>query len=445
MRFTYVLLKILTIVCFSSSATAIERDLFAFQNGVHFKTTEERIKVLKELGYHGIGSARPDDLTNRLNLYSTSGLKIYSIYVGTKLNSGGTQVPEKIKKAIAALKGSGAFVELYVQGNTKQQTDEDAVAFVRNVADLAKESRLKVVLYPHANFYIDTLSDAARIAKLVDRPNVGAMFNLCHFLKVEPKSNLEEELTKAKPYLWRVSLNGAETGGTNWQQLIQPLGKGSYDVNNVLHLLDKLEFKGAVGIQCYNIKGDARTNLQQTIDAWRQMHGEEAPSEGAQNAVKDFRTRLVKINTKPVSVSTEIFALCRGLTNEELAGMRQSGTGPHFLTSINVYANELAKPEFDKQKPEKFAVGSVIIKEKAETHSYGFNFPGVSGKKGIGGMIKREPGYDSDNGDWEYFYQDEAGRLVSGKMKNCITCHSGTKQSDYVFGSWKNRSSLPGF
>ena len=32
--------------------------VFAFQNGVHFKTVKERIKVLKELGYDGIGSAK---------------------------------------------------------------------------------------------------------------------------------------------------------------------------------------------------------------------------------------------------------------------------------------------------------------------------------------------------------------------------------------------------
>ena len=32
--------------------------VFAFQNGVHFKTVKERINVLKELGYDGIGSAK---------------------------------------------------------------------------------------------------------------------------------------------------------------------------------------------------------------------------------------------------------------------------------------------------------------------------------------------------------------------------------------------------
>ena len=32
--------------------------VYSFQNGVHFKTTAERVKVLKELGYDGIGSAK---------------------------------------------------------------------------------------------------------------------------------------------------------------------------------------------------------------------------------------------------------------------------------------------------------------------------------------------------------------------------------------------------
>ena len=56
--------------------------VFAFQNGVHFKTVKERIKVLKELGYDGIGSAKlsPSDLPlpQRLKLYDEAGLKLFS-------------------------------------------------------------------------------------------------------------------------------------------------------------------------------------------------------------------------------------------------------------------------------------------------------------------------------------------------------------------------------
>ena len=257
---------------FLSSLQAIERDLFVFQNGVHFSTSAERIAVLKALGYDGIGSARPGDLANRVEAYSAADLSFFSVYVGAKLQGEGMTVPEQIVKSIAELKGSGTVIELFVQGSKKANTDDEAVAFVRKVAALAEESQLKVVLYPHSNFYIDKLSDAVRIANKADRKNVGVMFNLCHFLKVEPTSDLASELKAAGDLLWRVSLSGASKGGKQWSELIQPLGKGDYDVRAVLDLLDQVGYKGPVGLQCYGIKGDCRVNLKQSISAWVDFH-----------------------------------------------------------------------------------------------------------------------------------------------------------------------------
>ncbi len=63
-------------------------------------------------------------------------------------------------------------------------------------------------------------------------------------------------------------------------------------------------------------------------------------------------------------------------------------------------------------------------------------------------MIKREAGYDSDNGNWEYvkIAYDESvdykthpyGKLPSegenrGKLSSCIGCHSGASGGDYLF------------
>jgi hypothetical protein len=67
-------------------------------------------------------------------------------------------------------------------------------------------------------------------------------------------------------------------------------------------------------------------------------------------------------------------------------------------------------------------------------------------RDGIGGMVKRQPGYDPEHGDWEYFYVELAselpkrrpikGRSATGRLANCIDCHSYTAETDYVFGTW---------
>ena len=250
--------------------------VYAFQNGVHFKSAEERVKVLKELGYDGIGSAKLSQnalpLPQRLKLYDEAGLKLFSFYVGGKLGTNGHSYGKEISQAIKDLKGRDTILELYVQGSKKANTDEQAVAFVRELADQAKDSGLRIVLYPHAGFYVDTLGVAVRVARKCKRKNVGVMFNLCHYLKVEPKTNLKAALTEAKPLLWQVSTCGAEKGGRSWGQLIQTLDRGSYDQAALFQMLRELGFNGNVGFQCYAIGGDSRENLKRSIAAWNKLH-----------------------------------------------------------------------------------------------------------------------------------------------------------------------------
>lgn len=249
--------------------------LFAFQNGVHFKTPEERARVLKELGYDGIGSANPsagEELQQRLKIYDDAKLKLFSFYVGGKLGARGHTYNPVITEMITGLKGRDTVIELYVQGSKTNNTDEQAVAFVREIADQARQSGLKVVLYPHAGFYIDRIGDAVRVAKKCKRENVGVMFNLCHFLHVEPKSDLKAALENAKPLLWRASISGAESGGRSWGQLIQTLDRGSYKQAGVLELLRGVGFDGVIGLQCYAIGGDSRDNLKRSMQAWRKLH-----------------------------------------------------------------------------------------------------------------------------------------------------------------------------
>ncbi len=240
--------------------------LFAFQNGVKFRTVEERVKVLKELGYDGIGSARPGDLAKRWKLYEAAGLKIHSIYVGATLQPDGFKLQDGLEEAIRQLEGRDTVVEFTLRGH---RSDEQAVAATRRVADLAAKSGLKVVLYPHAGFHVATLGDAVRIARLSQRKNVGAMFNLCHFLMVEPKSDLRKTLEAARPYLWRASTCGAEPGTKSWKTLIQPLDVGSFDQVKLLAALRDLGFRGPMGLQCYAIPGVARVNLKRSAEAWR--------------------------------------------------------------------------------------------------------------------------------------------------------------------------------
>jgi len=243
---------------------------YPFQNGVKFGPVEDGVRAAKELGYQGIGSVNPRDLASFMTACESEGLKVFSIYSGGKVNADGFEYGKEVGEAIALLEGTDALVELNVQRGT-HPNDEQAVAFVREIAGLAKDAGLKVVLYPHAGFHIERVDHAVRIAKATRLDNVGVAFNLCHFLKVQPGEDLATTLRNANPWLWSVSINGADVDGTEWNTLIRPLDEGTFDQAALLRMLREMDYRGAVGLQCFGIKIDARENLSRSMAAWRRF------------------------------------------------------------------------------------------------------------------------------------------------------------------------------
>jgi hypothetical protein len=51
----------------------------------------------------------------------------------------------------------------------------------------------------------------------------------------------------------------------------------------------------------------------------------------------------------------------------------------------------------------------------------------------IGGVRKRESGFDPVNGDWEYFYPEKSGRFSLGKLSHCSGRHQQTRKRDDVY------------
>ena len=265
MRFLVSLLCSLLLVPISVGETTA---IYPFQNAVNSLPPSEGARLAKELGYQGIGSIYPNGLAAYQAACKAEGLNVYSIYVDSKVNDDGFEIDKDIAAAITLLKGTDVLVELNVQRG-KEPNDDQAIALVRHVADMAKESGLKVVLYPHLNFHIERFEHALKIAKATERNNVGVAFNLCHFLKIQPNDDLPALLAEAKPLLWSVSVCGADTDGKDWNSLIRPLDEGTFDQAALLRTLEGIGYKGAVGLQCFNIRIAPRDHLARSIIAWR--------------------------------------------------------------------------------------------------------------------------------------------------------------------------------
>lgn len=70
-----------------------------------------------------------------------------------------------------------------------------------------------------------------------------------------------------------ISINGADTGNTKemgWDQLIQPIGEGTFDTYKLVKLAKDNGYEGPFGLQCYNIKQDCETALSKSMDTWHE-------------------------------------------------------------------------------------------------------------------------------------------------------------------------------
>ena len=252
---------------------------FAFDNAAtddKHKTPKEQVALLKELGYDGISSRGGKGLKEMADELDKNGLRLFTVYLGITVDPDQPAYGKELTDAIEVLKGRNAMLWLYIQSKKYKPSDPDgderAEEIIGEIAKMAAESKVRVALYPHTGFWLERVEDAIRVAKKVNRPDVGVTFNLCHWLRVDDEKNMKSLIEKAMPHLFVVTINGADSGGRDWKTLIQTLDRGTFDMRKFLKTLADSGYTGPIGFQGYGIGGEAHDNLKRTMSAWREMN-----------------------------------------------------------------------------------------------------------------------------------------------------------------------------
>jgi sugar phosphate isomerase/epimerase len=149
---------------------------------------------------------------------------------------------------------------------------EMAVQNLHEMSDDAKKYGLGgVAPYMHIGNWIETIDDNLRIAKAVDRPNVGVMFHLHHWQAVgnRDQAKLRADLTKAKPYLMIVVIQGTD----NDEATHKIVGEGSFDMAPLVRTLREMDYQGPLGTMGYTQSGDIPGKLKRAYQAWVKIKG----------------------------------------------------------------------------------------------------------------------------------------------------------------------------
>lgn len=117
------------------------------------------------------------------------------------------------------------------------------------------------------------------------------------------------------------------------------------------------------------------------------------------------------------------------ITGDETGFLGNVHGGPSGIREV--YVNSVGKSVSDGNAGLPYPVGTIIVKE-----SYAVKNGEKDKLKDVTIMVKRESGYDSENGDWEYLMTNAALKIRSqGRIKMCSDCHAGAADADYVFTS----------
>ena len=157
-----------------------------------------------------------------------------------------------------------------------------------------------------------------------------------------------------------------------------------------------------------------------------------APAEPTFETIMASYTAWTKRTDQPVSISAEIFGLCRPPTATE-TDFQNSVHGKNL--ALLDWVNPEAAAGFTAGDASPFPVGAAIVKEKLAAGTDGIELVAR------GFMIKRAAGFNPAAGDWDFAYWEPALGIVSDTTSSaaCAGCHASSHASDFVFfdESWR--------
>jgi sugar phosphate isomerase/epimerase len=264
-------------------AQKLPNEFFVFHNIISgdntHKSYDSQVSLVKANGFDGIEIGSEESFEEMIAAIDNNKFKCSSFYVKLKVED--KYIDPALQSAIKKLKDMGTVISPHIvrgtpsPGGPTSAEDAAIVELLKELSTLCAEFGLQIALYPHWNFYMETTSHALDLVKKVNRKNVGLGFNLCHWLATtneQQRVDLYPHLRTLRPHLKIMSVNGANNvismKQTIWDDYILPLGQGSFDTKALVEFMTgELGYRGPIGIQAFNIKGDRTALLQSTADA----------------------------------------------------------------------------------------------------------------------------------------------------------------------------------
>jgi sugar phosphate isomerase/epimerase len=231
---------------------------------------QSQCEMLAELGYDGItvsawGGTPMTDLALLPTVKAQHGLDVSALY--TVLHEGRNDAV--LRRIIESVEGV-SLIELAVQSSLNGSGA--ILDFIASVLPIAERRGLRIVLYPHLRHVTQTTSEVVALCEHFSHPLLGASFNGYHWYASQ-EGQLDQRLAALQPWLMQVVLSGSTLSPLGWGGVatMEPLDRGELDNVAVLAALDRVGYRGSLGILGWDYCGDVYTKLQRCLTTLRGM------------------------------------------------------------------------------------------------------------------------------------------------------------------------------
>ena len=226
---------------------------------------EDRAAMLKRLGFkHFAYDYRAEHVPTfdaEMKALRANGIQLTAFWFPAALN-------KEARTILDVLKRHDVKTQLWITMNDPAPADKEQAAKVaaagrilRPIAEEAGKIGCSVALYNHGGWFGEPENQLAIIDHLKLK-NVGIVYNLHH--GHHQLERFPELLTKMKPHLWAVNLNGMVKDGDKVGKKILPLGQGDLDLG-LLKAIQASGYTGPIGILGHT-QDDAEERLRDNLD-----------------------------------------------------------------------------------------------------------------------------------------------------------------------------------
>jgi sugar phosphate isomerase/epimerase len=250
-----------------------------FYNSQGSYSLDARCEMLRELGYDGTyltlwDDASLEDLSRLGDAARAHDLAVAGVW-STLDVAAGEAGANRLAFASAPRLGGLTRLELGIRDSRSADRrydaseDDEARALIERLLALLPDD-VEICLYPHVNFWLERFEDAIELCDRVDDERLGLCFPAYHWYAVRGDP-VEPLLAKAGSRLRSVNVCGSRRLADPAMPTIESLADGELDNFALLGSLQRVGYRGMVGVQGYGMGGDCYGNLQRSLTAYRDL------------------------------------------------------------------------------------------------------------------------------------------------------------------------------